>query len=104
MSSNTAAATLAEIVSKIASQGKNPDVSFLKDNPEAQTMLLMALLSSTANMNNKNNSNTNNSNNRSVTPIAAPPISQDNDKRKFDSFNSLSNTPSPARGNYLNHH
>ncbi|KAI8368570.1 hypothetical protein EDC96DRAFT_504814 [Choanephora cucurbitarum] len=37
--------TLADIVQKIASQGSNPDVSFLKDNPEAQTMLLLALLS-----------------------------------------------------------
>lgn len=72
------ATTLAEIVSKIASQGKNPDVSFLKDNPEAQTMLLMALLS---NANNKN--------------VAAP---IDNDKRKYDSVSSASSSPSPPRG------
>lgn len=38
--------SLKEIVSKIASQGRNPDVSFLKDNPEAQAMLLLAILSS----------------------------------------------------------
>lgn len=86
---STAASTLAEIVSKIASQGKNPDVSFLKDNPEAQTMLLMALLSSTAAAaaNNNNNSNS-----------AAPPSKIDNDKRKFGSFNSVTNSPSPTRG------
>ncbi|KAI8051931.1 uncharacterized protein B0P05DRAFT_562411 [Gilbertella persicaria] len=56
---------LADIVEKIASQGKNPDVSFLKDNPEAQTMLLLALLSSsnTTNNNDKtNNQQTNNNN------------------------------------------
>ncbi|KAG2200051.1 hypothetical protein INT47_007696 [Mucor saturninus] len=72
------ATTLAEIVSKIASQGKNPDVSFLKDNPEAQTMLLMALLS---NANNKN---------------GAAPIDT-TDKRKYDSVSSASSSPSPPR-------
>lgn len=90
---STAATTLAEIVSKIASQGKNPDVSFLKDNPEAQTMLLMALLSSTANMKNNNN----NSNNNNVA--ATSPSKLDNDKRKYDSFTSPTSSPSPSRGN-----
>jgi hypothetical protein len=64
--------TLAEIVSKIASQGSNPDVSFLKDNPEAQAMLLLALLSNTAN--NKNTSDNDNNNN------------DEGDKRKYDSI------------------
>lgn len=87
---STAAATLAEIVSKIASQGKNPDVSFLKDNPEAQTMLLMALLSSTAQAAAANNNNNNNT--------AAPPAKLDTDKRKFGSFNSVAtSSPSPTR-------
>lgn len=76
------ATTLAEIVSRIASQGKNPDVSFLKDNPEAQTMLLMALLS---NANNKKNG-------------AVP---AETDKRKYDSVSSASNSPSPPRGTIL---
>ncbi|CEP19128.1 hypothetical protein [Parasitella parasitica] len=70
--------TLAEIVQKIASQGKNPDVSFLKDNPEAQTMLLLALLSS-ANSTGKNNTTTDTNN---------------NDKRKFDS-SADGKSPSP---------
>lgn len=86
--------TLAEIVSKIASQGKNPDVSFLKDNPEAQTMLLMALLS--ANSQNKNMNAT------TISPTTiettSPTTPADNDKRKYDSFNSPTNTPSPTRG------
>lgn len=77
--------TLAEIVQKIVSQGKNPDVSFLKDNPEAQTMLLMALLSS-----NNNNNNTNAANATIDMNI--------NDKRKFDSF-SGSKSPSPPASN-----
>lgn len=50
--------TLNEIVSKIASQGKNPDVSFLKDNPQAQAMLLLAILSSSNNPSNKSNHST----------------------------------------------
>lgn len=79
--------TLAEIVQKIVSQGKNPDVSFLKDNPEAQTMLLMALLSSN---NNNNNSNTNAANATIDMNI--------NDKRKFDSF-SGGKSPSPPASN-----
>jgi hypothetical protein len=66
--------TLAEIVSKIASQGSNPDVSFLKDNPEAQAMLLLALLSNTANNKNTNNNDNNNNNN------------DEGDKRKYDSI------------------
>lgn len=75
------ATTLAEIVSRIASQGKNPDVSFLKDNPEAQTMLLMALLS---NANKKNGA-----------------VQAETDKRKYDSVSSASNSPSPPRGTIL---
>ncbi|KAI8876468.1 hypothetical protein K501DRAFT_231993 [Backusella circina FSU 941] len=63
--------TLAEIVSKIASQGSNPDVSFLKDNPEAQAMLLLALLSNTANTNKDNNTN------------------DEGDKRKYDSIDEV---------------
>lgn len=94
---STAAATLAEIVSKIASQGKNPDVSFLKDNPEAQTMLLMALLSSTTQAAAANNNNSNNNNNNNNT--AAPPAKLDTDKRKFGSSNSVAtSSPSPTRG------
>ncbi|CAO3703579.1 unnamed protein product [Rhizopus stolonifer] len=37
---------LEEIISKIAEQGNKPDFSFLKDNPEAQAKLLIALLCS----------------------------------------------------------
>lgn len=77
------ATTLAEIVSKIASQGKNPDVSFLKDNPEAQTMLLMALLSNANN--NKNGA-----------------VKMETDKRKYDSVSSASSSPSPPRGIIFN--
>ncbi|OBZ84093.1 hypothetical protein A0J61_07866 [Choanephora cucurbitarum] len=62
--------TLADIVQKIASQGNNPDVSFLKDDPEAQTMLLLALLSN-------NNVNTTTVEKRkydaSDDPISPPP-------------------------------
>lgn len=74
--------TLAEIVTKITSQGRNPDVSFLKDDPKAQTMLLMALLSS---VNAKNNGQ-----------IGSGQI--DSDKRKYDSVSSPSSSPSPPRG------
>jgi hypothetical protein len=78
--------TLAEIVSKIASQGKNPDVSFLKDNPEAQTMLLMALLSSSQAQQVKNSQT-----NTTTT---------DNDKsRKSSGSISEMNSPSPAKSN-----
>ncbi|GAA5807921.1 hypothetical protein MFLAVUS_001301 [Mucor flavus] len=73
--------TLAEIVTKITSQGKNPDVSFLKDDPKAQTMLLMALLSSVnAKSNGQNGSG-----------------QIDSDKRKYDSVSSPSSSPSPPR-------
>ncbi|ORE10532.1 hypothetical protein BCV72DRAFT_301708 [Rhizopus microsporus var. microsporus] len=69
----------ADIVSKIAQQGNNPDISFLKDNPEAQTMLLMALLST---------------NNNASSPTATVPLTPDSsvsspnetEKRKFDSM------------------
>lgn len=37
--------SLSEIVTKIADQGNNPDISFLKDNPEAQALLLSAIVS-----------------------------------------------------------
>lgn len=37
--------SLSEIVTKIAGQGNNPDISFLKDNPEAQALLLSAIAS-----------------------------------------------------------
>lgn len=77
--------TLADIVTKITSQGENPDVSFLKDDPKAQTMLLMALLSS---VNAKNN------NQNGTGQI-------ETDKRKYDSVGSptaSNSTSSPPRG------
>ncbi|KAK4509073.1 uncharacterized protein ATC70_007423 [Mucor velutinosus] len=87
--------TLAEIVQKIASQGKNPDVSFLKDNPEAQTMLLLALLS--------NNANTNAA--AAAAPASTAPAtttkaasSDGNEKRKYSSFSDGKSPSPPASG------
>ncbi|KAI8372212.1 hypothetical protein BD560DRAFT_395479 [Blakeslea trispora] len=87
--------TLADIVQKIASQGNNPDVSFLKDNPEAQTMLLLALLSNNNTNNNQNQTNVNNTITPSLTPDTSP--SADSvEKRKYDAFN-FPNSPSPIQ-------
>ncbi|KAF1797797.1 basic-leucine zipper transcription factor [Mucor lusitanicus] len=88
--------TLAEIVQKIASQGKNPDVSFLKDNPEAQTMLLLALLS--------NNANTNAA--AATTPAPTVPATatkaaasnDGHEKRKYSSFSDGKSPSPPASG------
>jgi hypothetical protein len=81
--------TLAEIVSKIASQGNNPDVSFLKDNPEAQTMLLMALLSSSQAQHAVKDNNTNSP--KTNTAVV------DNEKPRKSSSISESSSPSPTR-------
>lgn len=83
--------TLADIVQKIASQGKNPDVSFLKDNPEAQTMLLLALLS--------NNANTNAAAAAATPATTKASVANDgNEKRKFDSFSDGKSPSPPASG------
>ncbi|GAN04700.1 hypothetical protein MAM1_0071c04164 [Mucor ambiguus] len=82
--------TLAEIVQKIASQGKNPDVSFLKDNPEAQTMLLLALLS--------NNTNTNAAAATAATTSTEVASSDGHEKRKYSSFSDGKSPSPPASG------
>ncbi|KAI8081852.1 uncharacterized protein B0P05DRAFT_538314 [Gilbertella persicaria] len=87
---------LADIVEKIASQGKNPDVSFLKDNPEAQTMLLLALLSSSNTTNNNDKTNNQQTNNNNLPTPVTSPTSENTEKRKFDTLVNISPSPSSS--------